>query len=64
MKIDKWVALGLVAMFFSPLPAGIVAGYVLQTEKKYKAEGMVILIVSIFLSILELVLSYYFPNGL
>ena len=64
MKINKWLLLGYIATIFNPVPSGIVAGLVFFTEKKYKNHGAIMLIVSIFLAILEIVLATYFSGVL
>lgn len=60
MKISKWEILGIIAAVFNPVPTGIVAGYVLYTEKKYKNTGAIVMIVSavLFLVSLFLVSNY------
>jgi len=64
MKIDRWVFLGIVAAVFNPLPTGLIAGYILYKEKKYRNEGKIITIVAIFLLALELFFTYYYFGSL
>ena len=64
MKINKWILLGYIAAIFNPLPTGIIAGYVLYTEKKYRNHGTIVIIISVFLIALTLAMIYYFPEQL
>ena len=59
MKLNKWIILGYIAAIFNSVPTGIVAGYVLYTEKKYKNHGAIVMIVSVFLFALLIVLTLY-----
>ena len=59
MKLNKWITLGYIAAIFNPIPTGIVAGYVLYTEKKYKNHGAIVMIVSVFLFALTIALMAY-----
>ncbi len=59
MKINKWILLGYIAAIFNPLPTGIIAGCVLYTEKKYRNHGAIVVIISVFLTILTLAVIYY-----
>jgi hypothetical protein len=52
MKMAKWEILGYVAAIFNPIPTGLLAGYFLFKEKKYKKTGRNVLIVSIVITIL------------
>lgn len=52
--MDKWEILGYVAAIFSPLPTGLLAGYFLFKEKKYKKTGINVLAISIIIMILLL----------
>jgi hypothetical protein len=54
MKIDKWILLGYIAAIFNPVPTGIIAGYILFTEKKYRNHGMIVMIVAVFLFVVML----------
>jgi predicted membrane-bound mannosyltransferase len=55
--MNKWKILGYLAAIFSPVPIGIVAGYCLYTEKKYKKTGRNVLIFSIVWGIISIVLA-------
>lgn len=59
MKIDKWLVLGYISMLFNPVPTGVIAGYVLFTEKKYKTHGIIIMIVAVFLFALMLAMEAF-----
>lgn len=61
MKTNKWVILGYIAAIFNPIPTGIIAGYFLYTEKKYKNHGAIVMIVSVFLFALLITLSLFPP---
>ena len=62
--MNKLILLGYIAAIFNPFPTGLVAAYVLYTEKKYRNHGAIVFIVSVFLIALTLALIAYFPNGL
>lgn len=61
MKFDKWVLLAIVAAVFNPLPTGVLAGLVLLSEKKYKTEAIVVLVLSAFLLALTIYLVSFGP---
>ena len=61
MKINKWIILGYIAAIFNPIPTGLIAGYVLYTEKKYRNHGAIVMIVSVFLAALLVFLTAYNP---
>jgi RsiW-degrading membrane proteinase PrsW (M82 family) len=53
----KWKLLGYLAAVFSPIPVGVVAGYCLYTEKKYKKTGRNVLILSILWGVVLITLA-------
>jgi RsiW-degrading membrane proteinase PrsW (M82 family) len=55
--MKKWKLLGYLAAVFSPIPVGVVAGYCLYTEKKYKKTGRNVLILSIVWGIVLIILA-------
>jgi hypothetical protein len=50
--MDKWEILGYVAAIFNPVPTGLLAGYFLWKEKKYRGTGRNVLIISVILILL------------
>jgi RsiW-degrading membrane proteinase PrsW (M82 family) len=55
--MKKWKLLGYLAAVFSPIPVGVVAGYCLYTEKKYKKTGRNVLILSVVWGIVLIILA-------
>ena len=45
--MNKWEILGIIAAIFDPIPTGIVAGYVLYTEKKFRKTGKILMLFSV-----------------
>lgn len=54
--MDKWNLIGYIAAIFNPLPTGLVAGYYLYTDKKYKSAGRNVLLISVILIIAYILL--------
>ena len=54
--MDKWNLIGYIAAIFNPLPTGLVAGYYLYTDKKYKGTGRNVLLISVILIIAYILL--------
>ncbi|MDI6806897.1 MAG: hypothetical protein QMD14_03765 [Candidatus Aenigmarchaeota archaeon] len=60
--MDKWKILGYIAAIFSPVPTGIVAGYCLYLEKKYKKTGRNVLILAVIWGIITIALAGTLPT--
>jgi hypothetical protein len=56
--MDKWEKLGYMAAIFNSIPTGLIAGYFLYKERRYKRTGRNVIIISILLT--ALVLSVIF----
>jgi hypothetical protein len=44
--MHKWEILGYVAAIFNPIPTGLIAGYFLLKDRKFKKTGRNVLILS------------------
>lgn len=53
----KWKILGYVAAIFNPIPTGLLAGYFLYKEAKYKETGRNVIILSIVWFVIVIVLT-------
>lgn len=43
--MKKWILLSYIAAIFNPIPTGLLAGYILIKEKKYRKSGRNVLII-------------------
>jgi hypothetical protein len=55
--VDRWEKLGYIAAIFNPIPTGLVAGYFLLKDKKYRKTGKNVTILSILWLILIILIT-------
>jgi hypothetical protein len=55
--VDRWEKLGYIAAIFNPIPTGLVAGYFLLKDKKYRKTGKNVTILSILWPILIILIT-------
>lgn len=58
MKINKWELFCVLVAVFQPV-LGIVGGYVLYTEKRFRKAGKIIMLFSVIWIIILVALGYY-----
>ncbi|MDD3101809.1 MAG: hypothetical protein PHE59_01525 [Patescibacteria group bacterium] len=54
---QKWMIIGLLIIIFNPLPAGLIYGFALWREKKFQAEGKLMMIFSLLWGGISLALT-------
>jgi hypothetical protein len=63
MKITKWEVFCIIVAVFQPV-LGIVGGYVLHTEKRFKKSGKIVMLFSVLWLAALLLVGYYTQSSL
>jgi hypothetical protein len=62
--MHKWEIVGYVASIFNPIPTGLIAGYYLYKDRKFRKTGRNVLLISILLPlILTFLIIQTTPTG-